>query len=254
MKKRILIVILWLIPICIYSKNAMVIRKINYDEITRDLYIEAVYQLEEDLYVPQALCESYGMCTIVDKKLFIRFFPRGNKISKGDYSALRGNLVKKISTGDILVFRCHLENVLYLQSRLRKEFQSLTLRDFDSIEFIFVEVCFEDCEYIVDDYLLPTWSGNLVWIYSESINLIKEGSYFKITDETLQRLFPNEWYFLPPPLDGKTNINAVKYTMHIIQSLGFSIPEFVVLPWIDKGSEFHDGELKSVEEQGWIKK
>lgn len=42
--------------------------------------------------------------------------------------------------------------------------------------------------------------------------------------------------------------------MHIIQSLEFSIPEFVVLPWSDNGSEFHDGELKSVEEQGWIKK
>ena len=57
--------------------------------MTMNLYVEAEYQLDGDMYVPLALCESNGVCSIENNTLKIVFYPRGNTIFRGDYSALK---------------------------------------------------------------------------------------------------------------------------------------------------------------------
>ena len=186
MKKFCLLMFYLMISLAVFSENAFIIKKIDLDSMTMNLYVEAEYQLDGDMYVPLALCESNGVCSIENNTLKIVFYPRGNTIFRGDYSALRGNRVQKISSGDELVFRCHLGEVLYLSSMYDKNQKPLRWSDFymfDVIEFTFCEVCFEPGQYIENDCLKPDWKGVKIYIKSKTVNLIKEDEWFKVSDE-----------------------------------------------------------------------
>lgn len=192
MRKIIFLILFLLISFAAFSENVVAIKKIEFDEMTRSLYVEAEYQLDECIYVPVALCESGGICNVENNTLKIIFYPRGNTIFRGDYSTLRGNRVQRISSGNSLIFRCHLQDVFYLSSMYDKKLKTFSMSDFDLIEFIFCEVGFESGQYIENDYLRPDWKGDKIYIYSEPIKLFNDGSSFKVSDETIKRIFPGK--------------------------------------------------------------
>lgn len=183
MKKKFIVMFYLMISLAAFSENALKIKKIDFDSMTMYLYVEAEYQLDDDMYVPLALCESNGICTMENNTLKIVFYPRGDTIRRGDYSALRGNRVQKISSGDELVFRCHLKDFFLLNSLYDKKFETVKLTDFDLIEFTFCEVGFECNQYIKNDYLRPDWKGRKIYIDAEPIKLIKKDGWFMVSDE-----------------------------------------------------------------------
>lgn len=57
-----------MISLAVFSENALIIKKIDLDSMTMNLYVEAEYKVDECIYVQVTLCESGKICNVGNKE------------------------------------------------------------------------------------------------------------------------------------------------------------------------------------------
>lgn len=176
MKKRIVTLILEILSIYAFSQNALKVQKLYYFEPKSILYIEASYELDEDIYVSDELNSGISCFSLDGNCLNVIYYPRGNKIQSADESTFWPVPVRKISNGDILTFRCNLNDVIRYGNPFDLEFIT-------EVKFIIEEVCFRNNGHIKRNKLYPQAYATKFNIRCEEILFKKnESNYEVLTD------------------------------------------------------------------------
>lgn len=177
MKRKLIMFILEILSLLLFSEDYLKLQRVSYFEPGAELYVEAVYELDEDIYVSDELNSGISYFSLNGNCLNLSYYPRGNKIQCADESTFWPAPVRKISNGDILTFRCNLKDAI-------RDGNPYDTELITEVKFVIREICFKQNEHIKENRLCPQAYKTKFNIKSKEILFQKDEIYYRILNDS----------------------------------------------------------------------